>query len=602
MTLAQLGPGLPVLVVVVAGVVTALAMAPLHRRAAAHRRTAMLVDRVVTDRVARLTGAERRRARRHLQRAADLPVPRALGLTVLTAAITATVGALVVSLVADQLADGRRAVVRDVIGRLDDAGLPSPSSSGPTLTVVGLVVLALLSLATVGLYVGGLDLERRRAMPVTRPWPTGTGKATLVLGVLLFLAVVLAAGSIGVPGVGLGALLFLLAHQVVARIGRPRACREAPVVPEALRAARLPPVRERRLLRARRAARPDQQVAPAPAPSRPPGPMVGRSVPPAPRPPTRVAPPVVGPSTRLVDLATPEQPLTPHDPRSVGEYTLTGRLGSGGMGTVYLGHRAGTHGVVAIKVLAPHLLDDVDARTRFLREGQTLQKVTGDYTARVLGVGFDGSMPYIVMERLDGPSLHAFVAASGAVTDGEMLTRTAIALARALAALHADGITHRDLKPGNVLLTSAGPKVVDFGIARVVGQTHHTPAGNMVGTPGYMAPEQVTGNGAVPATDVWAWACCVVFAARGDHLFDGDNILDIARRILDGPGPEAFAAVHRLSPRLVPVLRRATAQEVGDRPRDGAALLRLLDRSGATATVGAAGWDRLVSGVGGGAR
>ena len=307
-------------------------------------------------------------------------------------------------------------------------------------------------------------------------------------------------------------------------------------------------------------------------------------------------PPVIGPSTRLVDLATPEQPLHPHDPRSVGDYTLTGRLGSGGMGTVYLGHRAGTHGVVAIKVLAPHLLDDVDARTRFLREGQTLQKVTGDYTARVLGVGFDGSMPFIVMERLDGPSLHAFVAASGAVTDGEMLTRTAIALARALAALHADGITHRDLKPGNVLLTSAGPKVVDFGIARVVGQTHHTPAGNMVGTPGYMAPEQVTGNGAVPATDVWAWACCVVFAARGDHLFDGDNILDIARRILDGPGPEAFAAVHRLSPRLVPVLRRATAQEVGDRPRDGAALLRLLDRSGATGAVGAAGWDRLISG------
>jgi serine/threonine protein kinase len=295
-------------------------------------------------------------------------------------------------------------------------------------------------------------------------------------------------------------------------------------------------------------------------------------------------------------MAAPEQPLTPHDPRSVGEYTLTGRLGSGGMGTVYLGHRAGTHGSVAIKVLAPHLLDDVDARTRFLREGQTLQKVTGDYTARVLGVGFDGSMPYIVMERLDGPSLHAFVAASGAVTDGEMLTRTAIALARALAALHADGITHRDLKPGNVLLTSAGPKVVDFGIARVVGQTHHTPAGNMVGTPGYMAPEQVTGNGAVPATDVWAWACCVVFAARGDHLFDGDNILDIARRILDGPSTEAFAAVQRLSPRLVPVLRRATAQEIGDRPRDGAALLRLLDRSGATATVAPAGWDRLVGG------
>ncbi|HWN28525.1 MAG TPA: protein kinase [Actinomycetospora sp.] len=602
MALAQLGPSAGVLVVVVGGVVTALAMAPLHRKAAAQRRTAMLVDRVVTDRVARLTGAERRRARRHLHRAADLPVARALGLTALTALVTAAAGALVVALVADQLAAGRRAVLRDVIGRLDDAGLPTPTTSGPTVTIGGLVVLALLAMGAAGLYVGGLDLERRRAMPVTRPWPTSPGKAIFVLGVLLFLAVVLVGGSVGVPGVGLGAALFLLAHQVVARIGRPRACREAPVVPEALRAARLPPVRERRLLRARRAPRPDQapeQARPA-LPPQPSGPAFGRSVPPAPssRPATRAMPPppVIGPSTRLVDLATPEQPLHPHDPRSVGDYTLTGRLGSGGMGTVYLGHRAGTHGVVAIKVLAPHLLDDVDARTRFLREGQTLQKVTGDYTARVLGVGFDGSMPYIVMERLDGPSLHAFVAASGAVTDGEMLTRTAIALARALAALHADGITHRDLKPGNVLLTSAGPKVVDFGIARVVGQTHHTPAGNMVGTPGYMAPEQVTGNGAVPATDVWAWACCVVFAARGDHLFDGDNILDIARRILDGPGPEAFAAVHRLSPRLVPVLRRATAQEVGDRPRDGAALLRLLDRSGATGTVGAAGWDRLISG------
>ncbi|MHC1561783.1 serine/threonine-protein kinase [Actinomycetospora sp. C-140] len=596
MGLAELGPGLPVLVVIAAGVLTGFAMAPLHRRAAAHRRTAMLVDRVVTDRVSRLSGAERRRARRHLHRAADLPVPRALGLTALTAAVTALVGTLTVSLVAEQLADGRRTALRALVRRLEDAGLPAPTTSGPTVTVGGLVLLALLSLAVAGLYVGGLDLERRRAMPVTRPWPTSRGKATVLLAVVVFGVLVAVGGTLAAPGIGVGAALFLLAQQIVARGGRPRACREAPVVPEALRAARLPAVKERRLLRARKSAQseapPERPALPAaaPGPGRP-------SVPPPPAP--RAAPsmgPSIGPSTRLVDLAAPEQPLTPHDPRTVGEYTLTGRLGSGGMGTVYLGHRAGTHGVVAIKVLAPHLLDDVDARTRFLREGQTLRKVTGDYTARVLGVGFDGSMPYIVMERLDGPSLHAFVAASGAVTDGEMLTRTAIALARALAALHADGITHRDLKPGNVLLTSAGPKVVDFGIARVVGQTHHTPAGNMVGTPGYMAPEQVTGNGAGPATDVWAWACCVVFAARGDHLFDGDNILDIARRILDGPGPEAFAAVHRLSPRLVPVLRRATAQEVGDRPRDGAALLRLLDRSGATAAVNPAGWDRLVGG------
>ena len=135
-------------------------------------------------------------------------------------------------------------------------------------------------------------------------------------------------------------------------------------------------------------------------------------------------------------------------------------------------------------------------------------------------------------------------------------------------------------------------------VARRIGQESGlTQTGAILGTPGYMAPEQVTGNGAGPATDVWAWACCVVFAARGDHLFDGENIVDIARQILDGPPSDAFAGVARLSPRLVPVLRRATAQEVGDRPKDGAALLRLLDRSGATATVGGAAWDRLVGGA-----
>lgn len=579
-----LSPGAHLVALVAAGALTGVLMSPLHRALAQRRRTAMLVDRVVTDRTARLQGADRRRARRHLHHEAGMPAVGVVALATLAGLLTlaATVTASTVG--GPVLAEDRRVVARDVLARLADAGLPVPSVSGAvTGSAVVVVLLAALGVAT--LHLGALDLERRRSMPVTRPWPLSRGRATAILAGLL--AVVLLAA-----GTAVAAALFLLAHQVVARLTRPGACREAPVVPEALRAARLPATRERRLLRGRRPEPANPPVSgPRAAPPRGSSPSVPSA---ARRPPSRPAP-AVGPSTRLVDLAAPEQPLTPHDPRTVGDYTLTGRLGSGGMGTVYLGHRAGTHGVVAVKVLAPHLLDDVDARTRFLREGQTLQKVTGDYTARVHGVGFDGSMPYIVMERLDGPSLHAVVAASGAVTDGEMLTRTAIALARALAALHADGITHRDLKPGNILLTSAGPKVVDFGIARVVGQTHHTPAGNMVGTPGYMAPEQVTGNGAVPATDVWAWACCVVFAARGDHLFDGENILDIARRILDGPDKEAFAAVGRLSPRLVPVLRRATAQEASDRPRDGAALLRLLDRSGATATVGGAGWDRLIS-------
>ncbi len=587
----------------VVGLVVALLMSPLHAALARRRRQALLVDRVVTGRVARLAGPERRRAIRHLHAEAGHPVTVVAGLALASGVVT-LLGAVITARAAASSTD-RRAVLSHLFDQLDAAGLPTPSGS-TGLVAVATALGAVLALAVGTLHVATLDLERRRAMPVTRPWPWSRRRVTwLAAGVVLLVLL-----AVGIEVGGLAAGLFLLGHQLTARAIRPRACTVAPVLPEALRAARLPGPKERRLIRSRRgpapglpgasgppqqSARPASSGPPRDAGVRPPGrPGTPRPAGPAGPPPPTAAPHPPTAATRLVDMAPPEQPLAPHDPRVVGEYQLTGRLGSGGMGTVYLGHRAGVTGSVAIKVLAPHLLDDVDARTRFLREGQTLQKVTGDYTARVHGVGFDGSMPYIVMERLDGPSLHALVAESGAVRDGETLTRIAIALARALAALHNDGITHRDLKPGNILLTSAGPKVVDFGIARVVGQTHHTPAGNMVGTPGYMAPEQVTGNGAGPATDVWAWACCVVFAARGDHLFDGENVVDIARRILDGPPSDAFAGVARVSPRLVPVLRRATAQDVADRPRDGAALLRLLERSGATATVGAFSWDKLV--------
>lgn len=598
--------GVRFLVPFAVGVLAALVMAPLHSALARRRRQALLVDRVVTGRVARLTGPERRRAIRHLHREAGHPVLVVTGLAVAAGAVT--LFAAVLTARATLGAPDRRAVLARLFDELDTAGLPAPSGPlGLVIVAVGLAVVLALAVGT--LHVATLDLERRRSMPVTRPWPLSKRRITWLAAVVVFLVLL----AVGVENGGLAAGLFLLGHQLTVRAVRPRACTVAPILPEALIAARLPGPKERRLIRSRRgpapglpgaaappngarpvssrrardsANPPARTAAPRPEPVRP-------SSGPSPRPVSAATPPTA--ATRLVDMAPPEQPLTPHDPRTVAEYQLTGRLGSGGMGTVYLGHRAGVTGSVAIKVLAPHLLDDVDARTRFLREGQTLQKVTGDYTARVHGVGFDGSMPYIVMERLDGPSLHALVADSGAVRDAETLTRVAIALARALAALHNDGITHRDLKPGNILLTSAGPKVVDFGIARVVGQTHHTPAGNMVGTPGYMAPEQVTGDGAGPATDVWAWACCVVFAARGDHLFDGENVVDIARRILDGPPADAFAGVGRLSPRLVPVLRRATAQNAADRPRDGAALLRLLDRSGATSTMSSFAWDKLVA-------
>lgn len=226
----------------------------------------------------------------------------------------------------------------------------------------------------------------------------------------------------------------------------------------------------------------------------------------------------------------PARPLESDDPRRLGEYVLISRLGAGGQGVVYLGRAADTR-LVAVKVLRSYA--DPEARRRLEREVSAARRVPSFYTARVLDwSGMQVERPYVVSEYIDGPSLHDQVSEQGPLTGGT-LELAAINTAHALAAIHGAGVVHRDLKPANVLLGRGGPMVVDFGIAREVDAQTHT--GRLVGTPAYLTPEQLDNRPATEASDVFAWAGTMVFAATGRSPFGGreDSIELVFRRIVD---------------------------------------------------------------------
>ncbi|MGP3962194.1 glycoside hydrolase family 6 protein [Nonomuraea sp. 3N208] len=203
------------------------------------------------------------------------------------------------------------------------------------------------------------------------------------------------------------------------------------------------------------------------------------------------------------------------DPLQVGGHRVIRRLGAGGMGVVYLAESPSRR-LVAIKVIHRHLAGDPEFRRRFRREVATTQRVARFSTAPVLEADLDGDLAYVVTEYVPGPTLFRAVKERGPMSGSE-LEGLAMSTAVALWAIHAAGVVHRDLKPSNVLLSPVGPKVIDFGLAFAADST--TLSFTRMGTPAYMSPEQVRGLPLSPASDVFAWAGVVVFAAGGRPPF-----------------------------------------------------------------------------------
>ncbi|MFC8846742.1 MULTISPECIES: serine/threonine protein kinase [unclassified Micromonospora] len=229
--------------------------------------------------------------------------------------------------------------------------------------------------------------------------------------------------------------------------------------------------------------------------------------------------------------------LRPGDPTRLGDYDLLGRLGDGGMGSVFLA-RSPQGRRVAVKVVRPELSHDDEFRARFRSEVNRARQVPPFCTAEVLDADPGHDPPYLVVEYVEGPSLAQVLREQGPLGAAQ-LHSIAVGVATALTAIHGAGVIHRDLKPANVLVAPGGIKVIDFGIARAFEATsQHTRTNQMVGTVSYMAPERFdtsSGRPVGPAADIFAWGALVAHAATGRNPFGGDSATSIAMRILTQP-------------------------------------------------------------------
>jgi eukaryotic-like serine/threonine-protein kinase len=221
--------------------------------------------------------------------------------------------------------------------------------------------------------------------------------------------------------------------------------------------------------------------------------------------------------------------LQPGDPRWIGPYWLEERLGSGGMGRVYLGRSPGGR-QVAIKVIRPELAEDADFRARFAREVSAARKVSGIFTAPVVDADVDGPVPWLATSYIAGPSLADAVAARGPLPATSAL-RLAAGLAEGLKAIHAVGVVHRDLKPSNVLLPEDGPRLIDFGISRSMETSALTSTGTVVGSPGFMSPEQTEGRDVGPPSDIFSLGAVLTFAAQGQGPFGEGSTVALLYRV-----------------------------------------------------------------------
>jgi predicted Ser/Thr protein kinase len=270
------------------------------------------------------------------------------------------------------------------------------------------------------------------------------------------------------------------------------------------------------------------------------------------------------------------QPLASDDPTEIGGYRLRAGLGSGGMGRVFLAETAAGH-PVAIKILRPELSDDPDFRARFRHEIQAARRVHGRYTAEVLDADPAASPPWLVTAYVPGPSLRQAVAERGPVPEAAAL-RLIARVAEALQAIHAAGVVHRDLKPSNVVLGPDGPRVIDFGIARALENTALTRSGMMLGTPQFMAPEQILDRPVSPALDVFALGALAAYATSGRAPFGENHPAAVSYRVLHQP-PDLTGC----PPRLQGLISWCLAKDPAARPSPGQVIEFCVARANGTA-------------------
>jgi hypothetical protein len=224
------------------------------------------------------------------------------------------------------------------------------------------------------------------------------------------------------------------------------------------------------------------------------------------------------------------EPLTAEDPKTIGEFRLHARLGAGGMGQVFLGFSPAGR-AVAIKIVHSQFARDPEFLQRFSREVAAASAVSGMYTAPVVGSGLNDHPPWLATAFVPGPPLAAVVGKYGPLPEAATW-RLAAGLAEALHAVHGVGLVHRDLKPANVLLADDGPHVIDFGISRAFQGTQLTSAGMVIGTPGYMSPEQAEGLASGPPSDIFSLGCVLAYTATGNAPFGEGTAASILYRVV----------------------------------------------------------------------
>lgn len=260
--------------------------------------------------------------------------------------------------------------------------------------------------------------------------------------------------------------------------------------------------------------------------------------------------------------------LRREDPRVVGSFRLHRRLGAGGMGVVYLGSdKKGQR--VALKVIRPDLAEDQEFRSRFAREVSAARRIRGGCTARLVAADLDADRPWFATQYVPGPSLHDKVVDGGPLGAADVAAVGA-ALSEGLVAVHEAGVVHRDLKPSNILLSPKGPRIIDFGIAWATGASTLTHVGTAVGSPGFLAPEQVRGAAVTPATDVFSLGATLAYASMGDSPFGHGSSEVMLYRVV-----HEEAQLHGVPDALAPLVRACLAKAPEERPSTLQLSLRL---------------------------